>query len=140
MISDSLRSYHRLMKELKVDWKKIPSKKNSIDGYTLDKTNGLHSSIKHYLYSMRGVGAKYLQNYVSLFVYQWEQGEVSSYEIALDLFKELNWNYQGTRNRNFTIQVTAIYLSILCVSRLPIRKLYLTNKIHADLKLKYIFF
>lgn len=98
MISDSLRSYHKLVKEIDVIWKKIPSKKKEIEGYTLDKVNALHSSIKHYLYQLRGVGAKYLQNYISLFVYQWEHGEVASYERALGLFKELNWNYKGTRN------------------------------------------
>lgn len=60
VVSDSLRSYHKLMKVLGVKWEKIPSKKKEIDGYTLDKINGLHSCIKHFLYQYRGIAAEVL--------------------------------------------------------------------------------
>ncbi len=35
VVADSHRSYYKLMRELKVEWKKIPSKKKSIDEYDL---------------------------------------------------------------------------------------------------------
>lgn len=67
VVSDSLRSYHELMKELKVDWKKIPSKKKSIEEYTLDEVNHLHSSIKYFLAPFRGISMKYLQGYIEMY-------------------------------------------------------------------------
>lgn len=57
VVSDSLRSYHKLMKELKVTWIKIPSGKKEKDGYALKKINDSHSSIDLFLY-------KYLRNYI----------------------------------------------------------------------------
>lgn len=104
VISDSLRSYHKVMKELGVKWKKIPSKKKEIDGYTLDKINELHSCIKHFLYQYRGIAAKYLQNYVSLFVYLWENGEMVNSEKTLYLFNQIIWNTKVTRNTSYNKQ------------------------------------
>jgi len=67
VVSDSLRSYHKLMAELKVVWKKIPSKKKSIDEYDLEPINHLHAQIKDFLYYYKGISLKYLQGYLSLF-------------------------------------------------------------------------
>ena len=63
-VSDSLRSYHGLMKKLGV---KIPSGKSEKDGYTLDKINRLHSSIELFLHGYRGISDKYLNNYIGLY-------------------------------------------------------------------------
>lgn len=101
VVSDSLRSYHKLMKVLGVKWEKIPSKKKEVDGYTLDKINGLHSCIKHFLYPYRGIAAKYLQNYVSLFIYLWENGEMVNSENTMNLFNQIIWNTKVTRNRSY---------------------------------------
>ena len=67
VVADSHRSYHKLMKALNVDWKKIPSKKKSIDEYDLELINHLHAQIKDFLYYYKGVSLKYLQGYLSLF-------------------------------------------------------------------------
>lgn len=67
VVSDSLRSYHGLMKKLGVTWIKIPSGKKEKDGYTLDKINRLHSSIELFLHGYRGISDKYLNNYVGLY-------------------------------------------------------------------------
>ena len=67
VVSDSLRSYHGLMKKLGVKWIKIPSGKKEKDGYTLDKVNRLHSSIELFLHGYRGISDKYLKNYIGLY-------------------------------------------------------------------------
>lgn len=102
LVTDSLRSYHQLVDELDVEWKKIPSGKKEIDGYTLESVNGLHSSIKHFLYQYRGIGAKYAQNYISLFIYQWKNGHISNLRNSIRLFNETFWNTKVTRNKVFT--------------------------------------
>lgn len=102
LVTDSLRSYHQLVDELNVEWKKIPSKKKEIDGYTLDSVNGLHSSIKNFLYQYRGIGAKYAQNYIALFMYQWSHGHVSNLKTSLSVLKDIVWNNKVTRNKTFT--------------------------------------
>ena len=61
VVSDSLRSYHGLMKKLGVKWIKIPSGKKEKDGYTLDKVNRLHSSIELFLHGYRGISDKYFK-------------------------------------------------------------------------------
>lgn len=66
-VFDSLRSYHSLMKHLEIEWKKIPSKKKSIDEYDLEPINHLHAQIKDFLYHYKGISMKYLQGYLSLF-------------------------------------------------------------------------
>lgn len=50
VVSDSLKSYQKLMMDLKVTWSKIPSGKKEKDGYTLKKINDLHSSIDLFIY------------------------------------------------------------------------------------------
>lgn len=67
VISDSLRSYHKLQKELEYEWIKIPSGKKSYMGYTLDEINQLHGNLKMFLSCYRGVSVTFLQGYVSLF-------------------------------------------------------------------------
>ncbi len=70
VVSDSLRSYHKLMDYLKIDWKKIPSKKKSLGEFTLDPVNRLHASLKDFIYKYKGISIKYLQGYLALFYYQ----------------------------------------------------------------------
>ena len=67
VVSDSLRSYHKFMKELKVNWVKLPSGKTEKDGYTLQKINLIHSSIELFLHSYRGISDKYIRNYIGLY-------------------------------------------------------------------------
>lgn len=70
VVSDSLRSYHKLMSHLKVDWIKIPSKKKSLGSYTLEPINSLHALLKDFIYKYKGISVKYLQGYLALFEYQ----------------------------------------------------------------------
>ena len=67
LVTDSQRSYHRLVQELKVTWHKIPSGKKKVDTYTLDKVNLLHSNLKQYLQRFRGVSYAFLQGYNIMF-------------------------------------------------------------------------
>lgn len=67
VISDSLRSYHKLNKKLMYTWIKIPSGKKSINGYTLDAINTLHGNLKMFIGRYRGVSVNYLQGYLSLY-------------------------------------------------------------------------
>lgn len=65
-------------------WKKIPSKKKSIEGYTLDKVNHLHSRVKQYLSKFKGISYKFLQGYITMFQMN-------------ELYKscaERNWKYE----------------------------------------------
>lgn len=94
VVSDSLRSYHQLMDELKVNWIKIPSGKKERDGYTLDKINNLHSAIELFLHKYRGISDKYLRNYIGLF--------------------KLSRNHKDKLHLNSTI--SKIFLPICCSS------------------------
>lgn len=67
VISDSLRSYHKLQKELGYQWIKIPSGKSSYKGYTLKAINTLHGNLKMYIGHLRGVSVSFLQGYLSLY-------------------------------------------------------------------------
>lgn len=67
VVSDSLRSYHLVQKELGYTWIKIPSGKSSYDGYTLQRINSLHGNLKMFIRRMRGVSVTYLQGYLSLY-------------------------------------------------------------------------
>ena len=67
LVSDSQRSYHRLVKELGVTWHKIPSHKKQIDHYTLDKVNHLHSRMKYFLHPFRGISYAFLHGYLAMF-------------------------------------------------------------------------
>lgn len=89
VVSDSLRSYHKLMKELKVTWIKIPSGKKEKDGYTLKKINDLHSSIDLFLYKYRGISDKYLRNYIGLYKYKDRHNKFYQKRVFLHLFKEI---------------------------------------------------
>lgn len=70
VISDSLRSYHQLMKHLEINWIKIPSKKKSLGTYTLEAVNHLHALLKDFTYKYKGISERYLQGYCALFDYQ----------------------------------------------------------------------
>lgn len=67
VISDSLRSYHKFMKEINVKWIKITSGKDEEQGHTLEKVNHLHDGIKTFLGQFRGVSKRYLQGYLAYF-------------------------------------------------------------------------
>lgn len=67
VVSDSLRSYHKFMKEMNVDWIKIASGKSEEQGHTLEMVNHLHDGIKTFLGLFRGVSKRYLQGYLSYF-------------------------------------------------------------------------
>lgn len=69
VVSDSERSYHRLMDALHVDWKKIESGQKEKDGYTLKRVNKLHDRIKAFFRGKRNVMTHYLQGYLALFQY-----------------------------------------------------------------------
>lgn len=70
IVSDSHRSYHRLINHLKVNWHKIPSKKKSIGEFTLEPINTMHALLKNFMRRYHGVSVKYLQGYLALFEYQ----------------------------------------------------------------------
>ncbi len=67
VISDSLRSYHKVQKTLGYKWNKIPSGKSSYNGYTLERINSLHGNLKMYIGRLRGVSVSFLQGYLSLY-------------------------------------------------------------------------
>lgn len=77
IISDSQRSYHPLMKHLNAEWKKIPTRKKEVEGYTLGRINKLHNDIKCFLQGKRNVAAHYLQGYLALFQYRRKNPDMS---------------------------------------------------------------
>lgn len=89
VISDSLRSYHKLMKELKVTWIKIPSGKTEKDGYTLRKVNLLHSAIELFLHKYRGVSDKYLRNYIGLFKMKDRNKKMTDKHVFYSIYKQV---------------------------------------------------
>lgn len=89
VVSDSLRSYHALMKKLKIIWKKIPSKKKSFESYTLDEINHLHSKIKYFLAPFRGVSTEYLQGYIEMFKINEQYKKSKDLNTLEKLFKKL---------------------------------------------------
>ena len=58
LVADSHRSYHKLVANLKVSWKKIPSKKKSIEEYSLEPINHLHALIKDFVYHYKRISRK----------------------------------------------------------------------------------
>lgn len=90
IISDSQRSYHPLMKHLNVVWKKIPSRKKEIDGYTLARANALHEDIKTFLRGKRNVATHYLQGYLELYQYRRKTPLYLKSKICRELFCQLN--------------------------------------------------
>ena len=89
VVSDSLRSYHALMKKLKVNWKKIPSKKKFIEEYTLDQVNHLHSNIKYFLAPFRGISMKYLQGYIEMYKVNERYKKAKNTHLFESLFEQL---------------------------------------------------
>lgn len=89
VVSDSLRSYHKLMKDLGVTWIKIPSGKKEKDGYTLKKINDLHSSIDLFLYKYRGISDRYLRNYIGLYKYKNQHYRYYQKVVFIHIFKEI---------------------------------------------------
>lgn len=67
IVSDSLRSYHKLMKELGVVWRKIPSGLVEYNGFSLEPINHLHGNLKRFLSRFHGISLRYLQGYLAYF-------------------------------------------------------------------------
>lgn len=105
IISDSQRSYHALMKQLKVEWKKIPSRKKEVEGYTLDRVNNLHDEIKTFFRGKRGVATHYLQGYLALFQYRRKNPLYLNVEICRSLFYRLNCIKTTLRNKDICVGV-----------------------------------
>ena len=89
VVSDSLRSYHKLMNHLKVDWKKIPSKKKSIEQYDLQAINHFHALIKDFFYKYKGISYKYLEGYLALFDYQNKNRDYHSFDGLINIIRDI---------------------------------------------------
>ena len=89
VVSDSLRSYHKLMQQLEIDWKKIPSKKKSIEEYTLEPINKLHSQIDDFFFKYKGISVKYLQGYLALFDYQRKHSNHHRNKVFLSMIEDI---------------------------------------------------
>lgn len=100
IISDSQRSYHPLMRHLQAEWKKIPSRKKEIEGYTLNRVNKLHEEIKTFFRGKRNVATHYLQGYLALFQYRRKHHTYLNNEIGRSLFCELNCIKTALRNKD----------------------------------------
>ena len=100
IISDSQRSYHPLMKHLQADWKKIPSRKQEIEGYTLDRVNKLHEQIKTFFRGKRNVATHYLQGYLALFQYKRKHPLYLDNHICRSLFYQINCIKTALRNKD----------------------------------------
>lgn len=100
IISDSQRSYHPLMKHLQAEWKKIPSRKKEIEGYTLNRINDLHEEIKTFFRGKRNVATHYLQGYLALFQYKRKHPLHLDNNICRNIFYRLNCIKTALRNRN----------------------------------------
>ena len=100
IISGSQRSYHPLMKHLQADWKKIPSRKQEIEGYTLDRVNKLHEQIKTFFRGKRNVATHYLQGYLALFQYKRKHPLYLDNHICRSLFYQLNCIKTALRNKD----------------------------------------
>lgn len=100
IISDSQRSYHPLMKHLQADWKKIPSRKKEIEGYTLKRINKLHEQIKTFFRGKRNVATHYLQGYLALFQYKRKHPLYLEHHICRNLFYQLNCIKTALRNKD----------------------------------------
>lgn len=90
VISDSQRSYRPLMKHLEVEWKKIPSRKKEVDGYTLERVNRLHNEIKAFFRSKRNVMTHYLLGYLALFQFRKKEPLYLLDEVLKPLLYRLN--------------------------------------------------
>ena len=102
VVSDSLRSYHKLMKDLNVTWIKIPSGKNEKDGYTLNKINLVHSSIELFLHKYRGISDKYLSNYMGLYKIKDQYKNIHNKRIFSKLYETLVTSSCELRYKHFS--------------------------------------
>ncbi|MDF9867858.1 transposase-like protein [Bacilli bacterium PM5-3] len=89
VVSDSLRSYHQLMEHLKVRWKKIPSKKKSIEKYDLQPINHYHALIKDFFYKYKGISYKYLEGYLALFDYRNKNRDYHNLDKLIMIIKDI---------------------------------------------------
>lgn len=89
VVSDSLRSYHKFMRDIEVTWVKIPSGKTEKDGYTLEKVNLLHSSIELFLHKYRGISDKYLINYIGLYKFKDRSKYLHRKLVFFDIYKRI---------------------------------------------------
>lgn len=88
-MSDSLRSYHKFMRDINVTWVKIPSGKTEKDGYTLKKVNLLHLSIELFLHKYRGISDKYLINYIGLYKLKDRNKNLHRKSMFFDIYKRI---------------------------------------------------
>lgn len=100
IISDSQRSYHSLMKHLKAEWKKIPSRKKEVEGHNLERVNKLHNDIKTFFKGKRGVASHYLQGYLALFQYRRKFPLYMNVEVCRSIFCRLNCIKTALRNKD----------------------------------------
>lgn len=100
IISDSQRSYHPLMRHLKEDWKKIPSRKKEVDGYTLERINDLHEEIKTFFRGKRNVMTHYLLGYLALFQFRKKEPLFLLDSVLKTLFYRLNCIKTALRNKD----------------------------------------
>lgn len=100
IVSDSQRSYHALMRHLEADWKKIPSRKKEIDGYTLERVNQLHDEIKALFRRKRNVMTHYLMGYLALFQMRKKEPMYLQEQVLNSLLYRLNCIKTTLRNRD----------------------------------------
>ncbi|MEO2189635.1 IS1595 family transposase [[Clostridium] innocuum] len=100
IVSDSQRSYHPLMNHLDADWKKTPSRKKEIEGYTLDRINNLHEKIKALFRGKRNVKTHYQQGYLALFQYRRKNPMYMSDKVVRSIFSRLNCIETALRNKD----------------------------------------
>lgn len=86
-----------LMKHLDADWKKIPSRKKEIEGYTLDRINNLHEKIKAFFRGKRNIKTHYL---LALFQYRRKNSMYMSGKVVRSIFFRLNCIETALRNKD----------------------------------------
>ena len=92
--------YHTLILNIQADWKKIPSRKQEIEGYTLDRVNKIHEQIKTFFRGKRNVATHYLQGYLALFQYKRKHPLYLDNHICRSLFYQLNCIKTALRNKD----------------------------------------
>lgn len=100
LVSDSQRSYHQLVKALKVEWIKIESGDKEKSGYTLDRINQLHNKIKSFIHAKRNFMAHYMQGYLGLFQYVTKHNIMIGTRIFEFEFASLCKIISGIRNKD----------------------------------------
>ncbi len=69
LVTDSLFSYRTLSSYSKSKHISIPTGSHSIGLYNIQRVNNLHSKVKSFMRTYKGVSTKYLSNYMFLFKY-----------------------------------------------------------------------